>query len=262
MIRALSTAASGMAAQQTNLDTIANNLANVNTTAFKSQRAEFQDLMYQTYTSSGSSLNGTNFSPTAIQLGLGTKFSATNADQSQGPIQTTNNPLDLAITGSGFFQVTGPNGQTLYTRDGSFKQDVNGQVVTSDGYPLADDITIPNGATAVSVSGSGLVSAMLPGSSQPQQIGKIQLATFANPGGLTRIGQNLYQAGGASGDAQLNTPGQNGSGSIQNSALEGSNVQVVTQLTDMILAQRAYEMNSKVITTADQMLTTTNQMVQ
>jgi len=251
-----------MAVQQTNLDTIANNLANVNTTAFKSQRPQFQDLMYQTTQASGSSQDGTNSTPSPLQIGLGAKFSSNISDLTQGALQVTGNPLNLAITGNGFFQVTGPNGQTVYTRDGTFQQDVNGQLVTSDGYPLADDITLPSGATAITISQSGVVSAQLPSSPQVTQIGKISVVTFPNAAGLTRIGGNIYVSGGASGEPSPETPGTNGAGTIQSGSLEGSNVSVVTEMTQMILAQRAYEMNSKVVQTADSMLSTTTSMKQ
>ncbi len=262
MIRSLTTAATGMAAQQYNLDVISNNLANVNTTGFKSQRAEFQDIIYQTMRGSGTSVDGTVSQPQALQVGLGTRLAATSSDFSEGSIQVTSNPLDLAIIGNGFFQVTGPNGQTMYTRDGSFKTNSQGLLVTSDGYPVAGDLTVPSGATSVSISSGGVVSATVAGQSTPQQVGQIQIVTFPNPGGLVREGNNLFSAGGASGQPTPTTAGQNGAGSIQSGALEGSNVQVVDAMVQMIEAQRAYEINSKAITTSSQMMQTLENLVQ
>jgi flagellar basal-body rod protein FlgG len=253
MMRALTTAGTGMIAQQFNLDTISNNLANVNTTGYKHQRAEFEDLMYQTY-------KGASANSGAIQVGLGTAFSATGSDFSEGTLQSTSNPLDLAITGSGFFQVQKPDGSTVFTRDGSFKQDANGQVVTSDGYLIDPPITLPTNATGISISSTGVVSATIPGQNTAQQVGQIQLAVFANPAGLTKIGQNLYQSSGASGDPQLENPGSNGAGELKASFLEGSNVQVVEEMVKMIMAQRAYEINSKAIQTSDEMLSTINNL--
>jgi flagellar basal-body rod protein FlgG len=253
MMRALTTAGTGMIAQQFNLDTISNNLANVNTTGFKHQRAEFTDLMYQTY--KGSSTNSG-----AVQVGLGSAFSATASDFSEGALQNTANPLDLAIVGSGFFQVQKADGALAYTRDGAFKRDANGLMVTSDGYPLEPPITIPANATAISVSNTGVVSATIAGQNELQEIGTIQLAVFPNPAGLTRMGQNLYAAGGASGDPQLANPGATGAGELQSGFLEGSNVQVVEEMVKMIMAQRAYEINSKAIQTSDEMLSTINNL--
>lgn len=262
MIRSLTTAATGMAAQQYNLDVISNNLANVNTTGFKSQRADFQDIIYQTMRGSGASVDGSVSQPGALQVGLGTRLSATSSNFSEGAIQVTSNPLDLAIIGDGFFQVTGANGQTQYTRDGSFQTNANGQLVTSDGYPLADDITVPQGSTSVSVSSTGVVSAIPSGQTTPTQIGKISIVTFANPGGLARVGNNLFSATDACGTATPGTPGQGGAGSIQSGALEGSNVQIVDAMVQMIEAQRAYEVNSKAITTSSQMMQTLENLAQ
>lgn len=247
MMRALTTAGTGMIAQQFNLDTIANNLANINTTSFKEQRAEFEDLMYQTYKSSGQN-NG------ATQIGLGSAFKASASNFSQGALQQTSNPYDVAIAGNGFFQVTRTDNSVAYTRDGSFKQDANGQIVTSDGYLLNPPITVPPNATSFNVAANGEVTATIPGADQPQSLGTIQIAIFANPSGLTRAGQNLYIAGGSSGEAQITTPGQNGSGELRANCLEGSNVQVVEEMVRMIMAQRAYEINSKAIQTSDEML--------
>ncbi len=255
MMRALTTAGTGMIAQQFNLDTISNNLANVNTTGFKHQRAEFQDLVYQTF-------KGSTTNSGATQVGLGSAFSATGSDFSEGAMQNTTNPLDLAIIGNGFFQVQKPDGTLAYTRDGSFKQDANGQLVTSDGYPLEPPITVPTNATAVSISNLGLVTAIVPGQNDPQTVGQIQLALFPNPAGLTRAGQNLFTAGGASGAVNLADPGVSGAGQLNSGFLEGSNVQVVEEMVKMIMAQRAYEINSKAIQTSDQMLATINNLKQ
>jgi len=259
MMRSLTTAATGMVAQQTNLDVIANNLSNVNTTAFKGQRAEFQDLMYQTYRSSGVSTGASTLAPNPTQVGLGSTFVATASNFSPGVIENTSSPLDVAISGEGFFQIQRPDG-IAYTRDGSFRKDANGLLCTADGYPVVPEITVPTGATAINISGEGVVSAIVPGSNDPQQLGTLELATFANPGGLTRSGQNLYLKGGASGEPTTGTPGQNGIGTLLESHLEGSNVQVVEEMVKMIAAQRAYEINSKAIQTADEMLQTTNQL--
>ncbi|HVT11878.1 MAG TPA: flagellar basal-body rod protein FlgG [Fimbriimonadaceae bacterium] len=253
MMRALTTAGTGMIAQQINLDTISNNLANVNTTGYKHERAEFQDLIYQTF-------RGASNNSGAIQVGLGSALSATGTDFSQGAPQNTGNPLDLMINGNGFFQVQKPDGTLAYTRDGSFKEDANGQIVTSDGYLLDPPITIPTNATSVSVSPDGTVVVTVPGQNDPQQLGPIQVALFPNAGGLTRVGQNLYIPTGASGTAQLVDPGTSGAGPISSGFLEGSNVQVVEEMVKMIMAQRAYEINSKAIQTSDDMLSTINNL--
>lgn len=262
MIRSLTTAATGMAAQQYNLDVISNNLANVNTTGFKSQRADFQDIIYQTMRGSGSSVDDSVTQPSSLQVGLGTRLSSTGSNFSEGAIQVTSNPLDLAIIGDGFFQVTGANGQTQYTRDGSFQESASGQLVTSGGYPLADDITIPANTTSVTVSSTGVVSGIKSGDSTPSQLGKISIVTFANPGGLSRVGNNLFSATDACGQANIGTAGTNGAGNIQSGALEGSNVQIVDAMVQMIEAQRAYEVNSKAITTSSQMMQTLENLVQ
>ncbi len=247
-----------MTAQQLNLDTIANNLANVNTIGFKSMRAEFQDMVYQTFRSSGAVNSGSINAPLAMQVGLGSRFSANSVNAGQGPLNATGTPLDLAIQGEGFFQIQRPDGTTAYTRDGSFKRDATGVLVTSDGYHVLPEITIPEGATAISISQTGAVSAILPGQNEPQSLGQIQIATFTNASGLTRVGQNLYLAGGGSGDPKLSNPGDAGSGTVQSGFLEGSNVQVVEEMVRMITAQRSYELNSKAIQTADEMLNTIN----
>lgn len=259
MMRALNTSATGMVAQQYNLDVIANNLANVNTTGFKQQRAEFQDLMYQTFRTSGAATGPNSRQPVSLQVGLGTQFSSTGTNFNQGAAQSTGNAMDLSIQGDGFFRVLRPDGSIAYTRDGSFKRDSTGLMVTSDGYPLEPAVTIPAGATGITISSSGTISAILPGQSEAQELpGTIQITTFANPAGLQRIGQNLYTKGLASGDPQDGVPGQEGRGELRQYFLEGSNVEVVEEMVRMITAQRAYEINSKAIQTSDDMLSLVN----
>ena len=254
MLRTLTTSATGMISQQYNLDTIANNLANVNTTGFKHQSAQFQDLIYQTF-------KGASANTSSTQVGLGSSFSSTASDFTQGAMQATGNPLDLAINGpNGFFQVTKPDGSLAYTRDGSFTQDQKGQVVTSDGYPLDPPIVIPTNATAVAISNVGVVSVTIPGQPTPTQLGPIQLALFPNPAGMARIGQNLFSATPASGAVSMTDPGVAGASELSGGFLEGSNVQVVEEMVKMIMAQRAYEINSKCVQTADDMLSTINTM--
>lgn len=260
MMRALSTAGTGMIAQQSNLDVIANNLANVNTTGFKAQRAEFQDLMYQTVKSSGAASGGSSTFPQSQQVGLGSSFTMNSTSFLQGAAINTGNWADIMVVGEGFFQVELPDGTTAYTRDGSFKLDANGLLVTSDGYPVVPNVTIPLGATQVTVGATGVVTARLPGQDDPQELETLQLAVFPNAAGLTRIGKNLYQAGGASGQPQTGNPGENGAGTLQSGYLEGSNVQIVEEMVKMILAQRAYEINSKAIQTADDMLAVLNNL--
>jgi flagellar basal-body rod protein FlgG len=259
-MRSLNTAASGMVAQQKNLDTIANNLANVNTTGFKSLRAEFQDVIYQSIRASGARAGGDVTQPSALQVGLGSQFAATSGNFKQGAFLPTNNPLDIAIGGEGFFAVEMLDGSIAYTRDGSFKANANGELVTNDGYKLSGGITIPPGATAVAISKTGVVTASVPGSDEPQEIGTIRLTLFSNPSGLTRIGQNLYLAGGASGTPEEKEPGVDGAGYLQSGVLEGSNVEIVEEMVRMISAQRAYEINSKAIQTSDDMLQILNSL--
>ncbi len=255
MMRALNTSGTGMVAQQYNLDVISNNLANVNTTGFKQQRAEFQDLMYQTMKAAGVSSGGSSSSPVSLQIGLGAQFSSTAANFTSGPLQSTGNALDMAINGSGFFKVKRGE-EIVYTRDGSFKTDANGLVVTSDGYPLEPPITVPGNATALSVSTDGYISVITPdnpGNSQKLDP-PITVTMFPNPAGLQRLGQNLYRASDASGTPVDGKPGENGSGDLRPGFIEGSNVQVVEEMVRMILAQRAYEINSKAIQSSDEML--------
>ena len=261
MLTSLNTAATGMVAQQYNLDVIANNLANVNTTGFKHQRAEFEDLAYQTTEVAGATNSATSTQPTSVQIGLGANFVASATGFESGPMNSTGNPYDLAINGNGFFAIKRADGTTAYTRDGSFKTDSAGNLVTNNGEQLDPPINIPTGSTEVSISSDGTISGVLPGSKDPQVIAQIQIAFIPNPGGLTRLGENLFAAGTAAGAVTLVTPGESGTGQIRSSFLEGSNVQVVDEMVRMIMAQRAYEINSKAIQTSDQMLSIINGLV-
>jgi flagellar basal-body rod protein FlgG len=254
MIRALYSAATGMEAQQLNIDVIANNLANVSTTGFKKSRADFQDLLYQTLKEPGSAATGNTQVPTGIQVGLGVKPAAVQRIYLQGDFNQTTNPLDVAISGDGFFQVTLPDGNLAYTRSGAFKLDSTGSVVTSEGDPITPQISIPQGAEAISIGNDGTVSVTLPGQPVASQVGKIQTARFANPAGLRADGQNLFRETQTSGAPELGTPGQNGLGQLQQGFLESSNVSVVEELVAMISGQRAYEINSRAVSAADQML--------
>lgn len=260
MIRALYTAASGMSAQQLNLDTIANNLANSSTTGFRQLRLQFQDMIYQNLITPGAAQSQSTVSA-GLQIGLGTRSAATEVIMTQGELNQTNNPLDMAIEGSGFFQVQRPDGTIAYTRAGQFHLNNQGTVVTTDGDPILPTITIPANATAVTITQYGVVNASLPGQTNPAQLGQIQLATFANPGGLASMGGNLLKATFSSGDAVLGNPaGTEGLGALQQGYLENSNVDVVTEFVQMVLAQRAYESNSKVIKAADDMYSQVNNM--
>jgi flagellar basal-body rod protein FlgG len=260
VIRSLWTAATGMEAQQLNIDIISNNLANVNTAGFKKSRVDFQDLLYQTLRPAGTSEAQGAQVPTGIQVGLGVRAAAVQKIFSQGDYQQTSNPLDLVIQGDGFFQITTPSGETAYTRDGSFKRDATGRMVTSDGNALEPQITIPADATAVSIGSDGTVSITLPGQTASQEIGKIQIAKFSNPAGLNSLGRNLFAATSASGDPIADVPGSNGLGSLGNGFVEMSNVKVVEEMVNMIVAQRAYEVNAKAIQTADDMLGIANNL--
>jgi len=260
MIRALYTAATGMEAQQLNIDVIANNLANVSTTGFKKSRADFQDLLYQTLKEPGGLATGTTSVPTGIQVGLGVKPAAVQRVHLQGDFDQTTNPLDVAIEGDGFFQVTLPDGNTAYSRSGAFKLDSTGSVVTSEGDPITPQITIPNGAESISIGNDGTVSVVLPGQTAPSQVGQIQTVRFANPAGLRSEGRNLFRETGTSGTPALGTPGQDGLGQLSQGFLEGSNVSVVEELVAMISGQRAYEINSRAITAADEMLRTASSL--
>ena len=260
MLRALYTAATGMQAQQINIDTIANNIANVNTTGFKQGRAEFQDLLYQNMRSAGTASSSASTYPVGLQLGMGTRPVATAKLYSQGDFQQTGNPLDLVIQGQGFFQIHLPTGETAYTRDGTFHLNAQGSLVTADGNAIEPQITIPPGAQNIVIGSDGTVSVTLAGQQAAQQVGTIQLATFQNAGGLNPVGGNLFMATTASGQAITATPGQNGLGTINQGFLEQSNVDIVKEMVNMIVAQRAYEVNSKAIKVADDMLSQINNL--
>lgn len=260
MIRSLWTAATGMAAQQLNIDVISNNLANVNTPGFKRSRIDFQDLLYQTLRPAGITEAQGAQVPTGIEVGLGTRPAAITKIFSQGDFQRTENALDLVIEGDGFFQILLPDGTTAYTRDGTFKLDAQGRMVTSDGFPLDPEIAIPPEATSVSVGSDGTVSVILPAQAMPQELGQIQIAKFLNPAGLTNSGRNLLMPTAASGDPIIDTPGLNGLGTLAHGFVELSNVKVVEEMVNMIVAQRAYEINSKAIQTADEMLNIANNL--
>jgi flagellar basal-body rod protein FlgG len=261
MLRALYTAASGMTAQQLNLDNIANNLANSSTSGFQRRRVQFSDLVYQNIIMPGAAATQQTTVAAGLQIGLGTKPGATEVVQAQGDFTNTGNPLDLAIQGQGFFQVTMPDGTLAYTRAGSFHMDAQGNIVTADGNALQPNITIPADATNVTIGSDGTVSVTQPGQTQAQQVGSIQLALFSNPGGLNSVGNNLLLPTTASGDPIVGTPGgSEGLGSIQQGMLEQSNVNVVDEFIQMIIAQRSYESNSRVVTAADQMFQDLNNL--
>ena len=249
MLRALHTAATGMDAQQRKIDTTANNIANVNTTGFKSSRAEFQELLTQQIRPAGQGQG-----PVGVDVGLGVKTAATTKSFSQGALEATENPLDVAIEGAGFFQVQNPQGELLYTRAGNFKVNQDGELVTSEGMRLVPNVVVPQDATSISIERNGTISVMLPGDTQPVEVGQLELATFTNPAGMKGLGRNLFAPTQASGDAMIARPGERGTGELSQGFLEGSNVQIVTEMIDMIVSQRAYEINSKVIRTADEML--------
>jgi len=259
MIRSLFSAATGMIAQQSNIDTIANNLANVNTTGFKKSRVNFQDLLYETIRPAGSETPAGTTIPEGIQIGQGVRPSSIAKEFTPGALIQTGAPLDMAIEGIGFFQIDLPDGTTAYTRDGSFAIDADGQVLTSDGYLLSPAITIPTDAELITISTDGTVSARVPGDNTPQALGTIQLARFSNPSGLdASLGRNLLLENEASGTPTTGQPGLDGLGTVAQGFLENSNVQVVEEVLQMIIAQRAYEANSRVIQTADEMLQTAN----
>ena len=260
MIRALYTASTGMMGQQFRIDLIAHNLANVNTVGYKRSRGDFQELLYQTLRGPGlTSAAGTRV-PTGVQVGLGSRTVATQKIFSEGALQQTDNPLDIAIGGRGFFQVQKPDGTIGYTRGGAFKTDESGNVVTSDGYLILPQVTVPPDTIVIEVGEDGIISAILAGQTMPSELGCIELAVFNNPAGLLAEGQNLFSPTAASGDPLLGIPGQQQYGRLIQGMLESSNVKVVEEMIEMISSQRAYEMNSKVIQTADQMLRTVAQL--
>ncbi|MEA1979641.1 MAG: flagellar basal-body rod protein FlgG [candidate division Zixibacteria bacterium] len=260
MIKAMRTAASGMMAQQMNVDNIANNLANVNTPGFKKSKIEFQDVLYQNVKRAGTASALGAETPAGIQIGYGTKVSSTVREYSEGDLTSTGNPLDLAISGGGFFQIQAPDGTTAYTRDGAFKLSSEGRVVNSNGFYLLPEITVPEDATSISVGVDGIVEVHQFGQDTPQQIGQIELARFVNPAGLNAVGRNLLKITGASGDPITDIPTQSGMGQIDQGYLEMSNVKVVDEMVNMIVAQRAYEMNSKAIQTAEDMAQIANSL--
>lgn len=254
MIRSLWISKTGLEAQQTQMDVIANNLANVSTTGFKRSRAVFEDLLYQTIRQPGAQSSQQTQVPSGLQIGTGVRPIAAERIHTQGNLQQSSNNLDVAINGAGFFQVLMPDGTTAYTRDGSFQTDSQGQLVTSSGYPVQPALTIPANATSVTIGRDGTVSVVQAGTAAPVQIGSLQLATFINPAGLQSQGENLYVETGSSGTPNTNVPGTNGTGLLNQGYVETSNVNVVEELVNMIQTQRAYEINSKAITTSDQML--------
>ncbi|MBS0370444.1 MAG: flagellar basal-body rod protein FlgG [Proteobacteria bacterium] len=254
LIRSLSTAASGLEAQQTQLDVISNNLANVSTNGFKRSRAVFEDLLYQNLRQPGAQSTQQTTIPSGLQIGVGVRPIATERNHTQGSLTQTGNALDVAINGEGFFQILLPDGTTAYTRDGAFQKDSNGQIVTSSGYPLQPAITIPSNALSLTIGKDGVVSVTLPNQTAPSQIGNIQVASFVNPGGLQSVGENLFLETAASGTPNPNTPGTNGVGVLNQTYVESSNVNVAEELVLMIQTQRAYELNSKAVSTSDAML--------
>lgn len=254
MVRSLWISKTGLDAQQTKLDVISNNLANVSTNGFKRSRAVFEDLLYQTIRQPGAQSSQQTQLPSGLQLGTGVRPVATESIFAQGGLQQTENPRDIAINGQGFFQVLMPDGTTAYTRDGAFQSDINGQFVTSSGFVIQPAITVPPNALSITIARDGTVSALLPGSATPIQVGNIQLATFINPAGLQKTGENLYLQTASSGTPNTNAPGTNGTGLLQQGFVETSNVNVVEELVNMIQTQRAYEINSRAIETSDQML--------
>jgi len=261
MIRAMYTAASGMNAQQANIDNVAHNLANVNTTGFKKSRVEFEDLVYQEMRAAGSSASATTEAPVGLEVGLGTRAVATARNFSAGNLRSTGGPLDLAIEGDGFFKVSMPNGTTGYTRAGTLHLDAQGLIVTSEGYALEPQITVPSNATSLSISKDGIVSAAIAGQSATQQLGTLEIATFPNPAGLTPLGGNLFTPTTASGEPESGAPGTDARGTLAQGFVEDSNVSVVEEMVNMIIAQRAYEANSRVVKAADEMLSQVNNLV-
>lgn len=259
-MRSLNIAATGMQAQQTNIDVISHNLANMTTTGYKRNRAEFQDLIYQNLRRVGSnSSDAGTVVPTGVQIGLGVKTGAVARSHEQGTLTGTENPLDVAINGKGFFVVELPNGTQAYTRNGQFQLSPDGEIVTVDGYLISPNIVIPDNAVSISISKEGQVQATLDNQVDPVDLGQFDIANFINPAGLETIGDNLYLETAASGDALLGLAADEGFGSLQQGFLEASNVNPVSEITNMIVAQRAYEMNSKVITASDEMLQALNQ---
>jgi len=260
MLRALTTAAAGMEAQQTQLDVTANNIANVSTAGFKKSRAEFADLMYQTMRPAGAATGNGTAAPSGLEVGLGVRVTTTQRLMSQGELRQTGNSRDLAIQGRGYFEVTLPSGETAYTRNGALQLDANGLLVTSEGYPIAGEITVPREAQSLTIAADGKVTATVAGDPAPIELGQLQLTTFANPAGLEGLGGTLFRATAAAGDAVTGNPGEEGAGSLLSGSLELSNVSAVEEMIDLISGQRAYEVNTRVIKAADEMLGQTAQL--
>jgi flagellar basal-body rod protein FlgG len=260
-MRALSIAASGMQAQQLNVDVISHNIANMNTTSYKRQRAEFQDMLYQNYERPGSTSSASGaILPLGIQIGVGVRADAVGRMTEQGAVAASGNPYDLAIDGRGYFQITLPSGQTGYSRAGNFAVNAEGQLVTADGYAVEPSITVPQEATAIQITRDGIVEVTTANSPDPQQIGQLEIASFINPAGLEAIGDNMYLETPASGSPTTATPGSPGLGTVMQGYLELSNVNAVEEISALIVAQRAYEMNARVITAADEMMQSTTQL--
>lgn len=261
MIRALYTAATGMNAQQANIDNVAHNLANVNTTGFKKSRVEFEDLVYQQIKAPGAAASAASDAPVGNESGLGTRAVATSRNFSPGNLRATGAPLDLAIEGQGFFKIQMPDGNPTYSRAGSLHLDGQGTIVTVEGYAVEPPITVPKEATSISISKDGIVTAVMPGQTAQETLGTIELAMFTNPGGLRALGGTLFSPTTASGDAEVGAPGLDGRGTLAQGFLEDSNVSVVEEMVNMIAGQRAYEANSRVIKAADEMLAQVNNLV-
>ncbi|MCA9678565.1 MAG: flagellar basal-body rod protein FlgG [Kofleriaceae bacterium] len=254
MLRALSTAATGMEAQETRLDVTANNVANASTPGFKRMRAEFADLLYQQLRAPGAPTGAGTRSPTGVQVGMGVKIDGTSRSFAEGDLRQTGNPLDVAIEGNGFFAIQLPGDRLGYTRDGAFALDAEGRIVTTEGYPLVADVTVPPEAQAVSIAGDGTVTAVIAGEPTPVELGKLELTSFANPAGLAAMGKNLFTETAASGTPFTGAPGEDGLGTLAQGTLELSNVKVVEEMIDLISGQRAYETNARVVKAADEML--------